>query len=219
MNNTDTPSRIPSKTGLTQAQRTARTRSKLLRAALDLIAEGGFQNASLANIGERAGYSRGVVTHTFGSKARLLAQLVERMGERFNHKNLKPAIGDKRGTDALCTTVDETIKAAYDYPVDTRAFYSLLFEALGPLPELREPFAAVHRESRDNIAILIQNGIDEGQINPSLDAKAQAGLLIGTLRGTLYQWLLDEDFDLKQAGEEHKKSILISFTSHQVTIN
>jgi AcrR family transcriptional regulator len=215
---TDPTPRIHGKTGLTQAQRTARTRSRLLRAALDLIAEGGFQNAILANIGERAGYSRGVVTHTFGSKARLLAQLVERMGERFNHKNLIPAIGDKTGTEALCTTIDETIKAAYDYPVDTRAFYSLLFEALGPLPELREPFAGLHRDSRNNIAALIQKGIDEGSINPSLNATAQAGLIIGALRGTLYQWLLDESFDLHLAGEEHKKSIRIIFSTNRTTI-
>lgn len=210
----DTPTKAPatgSEPRLTQAQRTARTRSLLLRAALDLIAEGGYQNASLANIGKRAGYSRGVVTHTFGCKANLLADLVARMTERWSNKNLSPAIGDHTGAEALCITIDEMVNISRESEVDTRALYVLLFEALGPLPELKKPFAALHEGLRANTANWIQAGIDNGSINPEIEPTAQAGLYMGAVRGILYQWLLDDSFDLEAAFEEQKKTIRLSF--------
>jgi len=47
----------------------------LLDAAADLIAEGGYEAMTLAAVGERAGYSRGLVTARFGSKDQLLEAL------------------------------------------------------------------------------------------------------------------------------------------------
>ena len=44
-------------------------------AAVGLLVERGIAGTTLASIGERAGYSRGLVTHRFGSKAGLLAHV------------------------------------------------------------------------------------------------------------------------------------------------
>lgn len=61
----------------TQALRRAETERKLLEAALDLIAQGGSRSKSTASVGAAAGYSRGIVTHQFGSKKELLRRAVE----------------------------------------------------------------------------------------------------------------------------------------------
>src|SRR5258708_34117815 len=59
----------------TQEARTARSDQLMTQAAIALLIERGVQGTTLAAIGERAGYSRGLVTHRFGSKAGLLAQV------------------------------------------------------------------------------------------------------------------------------------------------
>jgi AcrR family transcriptional regulator len=51
---------------LTQAERRARSERSLLDAAEQLFAEKGSHRTSLAEIGERAGYSRGLVGERFG---------------------------------------------------------------------------------------------------------------------------------------------------------
>ncbi|HXY28870.1 MAG TPA: helix-turn-helix domain-containing protein, partial [Acidimicrobiales bacterium] len=57
-----------------QAERRSRSEDALLDAAAELIAERGIQGASLANIGSRAGLSRGLPNHHFGSKDALVSR-------------------------------------------------------------------------------------------------------------------------------------------------
>jgi AcrR family transcriptional regulator len=54
----------------TQAERRAAARDRLLQAAAELIAECGLPAVTLAQVGERAGYSRGIANHHFGTKSR-----------------------------------------------------------------------------------------------------------------------------------------------------
>src|SRR5580693_3794419 len=65
---------------MTTARRTQRERrdlaeAALLNAAAELAVEHGVRSLTLARVGERAGYSRGIVTHHFGSKQALLERL------------------------------------------------------------------------------------------------------------------------------------------------
>jgi AcrR family transcriptional regulator len=57
---------------------------RLLDAAAELIGEIGPAAVTLANIGERAGYSRGLVTHHFGSKGAMMQRLVDNVTDEFN---------------------------------------------------------------------------------------------------------------------------------------
>jgi TetR/AcrR family transcriptional regulator len=56
-----------------------RTRRQVLDAAEDLFARRGFDAASLAQIGETAGVSRGTPSYFFGSKEELYEAVLERM--------------------------------------------------------------------------------------------------------------------------------------------
>ena len=56
---------------LTQAERTAISDRAMLDAAIELVLEHGTEKTTLAMIGEKAGYSRGLATYRFGSKAGL----------------------------------------------------------------------------------------------------------------------------------------------------
>src|SRR5258708_38320764 len=59
----------------TQQQRRDQAEAAFLTAAAELVVEDGVHSLTLARVGERAGYSRGLVTHYFGSKQALLHRL------------------------------------------------------------------------------------------------------------------------------------------------
>lgn len=59
----------------TRAERTAATRSGIIGAVRDLLAEGGFHNASMEAIAARAGVTRVTLYRTFGSKQALIEGL------------------------------------------------------------------------------------------------------------------------------------------------
>jgi AcrR family transcriptional regulator len=69
----------------TQAERRAATRRELLTAAKKLIAERGFAEASLSEIADSAGVTKGALYHHFASKEELfLALLDEHFQERID---------------------------------------------------------------------------------------------------------------------------------------
>jgi AcrR family transcriptional regulator len=63
---------------LTRQERQAKTRQALLEAAAAVFAERGFTAASLEEIAERAGYTRGAIYANFADKDELFLTLVER---------------------------------------------------------------------------------------------------------------------------------------------
>jgi AcrR family transcriptional regulator len=175
----------------TQTERTARSEDRLVAAALKLIAERGYDRTSLQAIGDEAGYSRGLVSHRFGSKEGLLWAIFERTFGEWRAGSLAPRIGGRVGLEALRVTIEASRAAMRQAPEQMRAFYALLFGALGPLKVLRPKVADFHRRQRKAVAAWITAGIQSGQVRADVDATREAALVIGMLRGAAYQWLID----------------------------
>ncbi|MEY2433058.1 MAG: hypothetical protein QOC92_2783 [Acidimicrobiaceae bacterium] len=68
---------------MTQERRRQRTRDLLLDAAKDVFAQRGFEGASLEEIAEAAGYTRGAIYKHFGSKEELFLAVNKRWNESF----------------------------------------------------------------------------------------------------------------------------------------
>jgi AcrR family transcriptional regulator len=175
----------------TQEQRSATSERGLLGAALELIAERGFRASSLQAIGERAGYSRGLVSHRFGSKEGLLRQLVTRMLDRWGTDVRGPAVGDRVGVEALAAVAGVHRQAIERTPDGVRALYMLLFESLVDMPELRREMGRLDRQLREGTERSLRAGVKAGTIRADVDVPAQAALFLGVLRGITLQWLVD----------------------------
>lgn len=72
----------------------------------------------------------------------------------------------------------------------------LLFEALGPRPELQEHFVRLDARFREVIAEWIVAGQAAGDVRGGADAAAVAGTIVATIGGLAYQALLDDALDL-----------------------
>jgi AcrR family transcriptional regulator len=62
----------------TQGERTAETRTRVLDATLDVLTDRGYARCTTADIADRAGVSRGALSHHFETKEALVAEAVER---------------------------------------------------------------------------------------------------------------------------------------------
>jgi AcrR family transcriptional regulator len=169
-----------------QQDRSHESTRRLLDAAAELVAERGYADATVAEIGKRAGYSRGLVSARFGSKENLMWALVQRASDTWFPKLLDPP---RRGSArdqllALVRTIGEQV--ARD-PQALRVLERLIFEASG---ELHERFVASQRRMQSSFRDILTRGIAEGSIRDDIDVEVEAALLVATLRGISYQWFL-----------------------------
>ena len=169
----------------TQAERRAATEERVLDAAVALTAERGVRAVTLATVGEKAGYSRGIVTHHFGSRRALLDALVGRLQDAFR----PPAASAGTGLDRLLALVDAYLVHLDAEPEIARAFLVLWVESLAAEPELRPVFADRDKRFRSAIADAVRAGTADGSITADAGAEALALAIVGLLRGTGMQML------------------------------
>jgi AcrR family transcriptional regulator len=76
-------SRPPKRKRLSSAEKKAATRAALLEAAARVFGRGGFYGASVEEIAEEAGFSRGAVYSNFESKEDLFMTLLEERDQEW----------------------------------------------------------------------------------------------------------------------------------------
>jgi AcrR family transcriptional regulator len=162
----------------TQQERRAATERRILDAAVHLIASSGSSAVSLADVGEAAGYSRGIVTHQFGTRDEMLRQVV-----RYAQQSFVPPETDARGLELLLVTVDAYLGYLMAETPAGRAFLLMWGEAAAPDSSLRPIFAERDAWFRDLLRDYIGEGVREGSIRAGTDPDAAAMAVMSQLRG------------------------------------
>lgn len=179
----------------TQAERREEAEQRLLEAALGIVARRGTARLTLAEVGVAAGYSRGLPAQRFGNKAGLLRALAAHIGGRFSAQ-LKAAPRRKPGLDAIRGHIRVYFSRADPDWTTTRALLMMLAEGLTADSDMRADFAAYNRSALSFFEHHLKAAIDNGEIAATADPDATALLLLGALRGTMLQWLLDDTIEL-----------------------
>lgn len=189
-------------------EQAARSRKALIQAAMDLFAERGYRGTSVQAIGDLAGVSRGSIFWHFGSKEGLLWAVVERAFAEWESDVLVPDVGRATGVEAMRRALAAHRRFLTERSEALRLFYLLMFEALGPHPELAQEFARLHMHLREMTVGWMQQAIDAGELRDDVDATAVVILITGALGGLAYQWLLDPGgFDLDRVYEDLEKTL------------
>jgi AcrR family transcriptional regulator len=167
------------------------SRERLIEAATRLFAERGYRDASVQAIGEAAGISRGSIFWHFGSKEGLLWAVVQRAFTRWEAETLVPEVGDARGEEAIGRALRAHRRFLADEGGTLRLLFVLMFEALGPRPELAGEFARLHRDLRVLATPWLEEAVADGDFRDDVDPESIVTLIIATLGGIVYQYLLD----------------------------
>ena len=175
----------------TQAERRAETERRLLAAAAELVDAEGVGALTLAAVGIRAGYSRGIVTHHFGSRGALMETLIGSL------QDLVPAAPPNlSGIDRVIAQIDLYLKTLQDNPRDTRVFSMLWAEAAAGETDLRPVFADRDADFRASFARSLDAAVIDGSLRP-IDTEAVAAWIVGQLRGIALQRVLTpNDLDI-----------------------
>ena len=170
----------------TQQERRSQAEAALLNAAAELVVEEGVHSLTLSRVGERAGYSRGLVTHYFGSKQALLERLA-----RATQTGFVPGLdGVPPGLGRLLRLIDGYIGALGQIRMMNRAFLLLWAEA-ATTPELARIFRERDEAFRADLSEDIVAGIADGTVRPDVAADEVAVAVVGQLRGIGLQRLVD----------------------------
>jgi len=163
----------------TEARR-AEVRSRIVTAARELIAEGGYVAAQVAAVAERAGVAVGTVYRHFPSKSDLFAE-VFREASQHEVDAMADAVSAASGPapERIAAGVNAFARRALR---GRRLAWALLAEPVDPAVEAER--LHFRHSYRDLMAEVIAEGIEAGEL-PDQDAEVTAAALIGGIGETM----------------------------------
>ncbi|GAA5444527.1 HTH-type transcriptional regulator TtgR [Microbulbifer sp. NBRC 101763] len=200
-------------------EQTAATRERILDAAMNVFHEFGVSHASLAEVAELAGVTRGSIYDHFRSKAGLLNALTERMelpGER-----LCETAGKELKENPLGTLRTRWVWLFHDIACNEQwqRVLEIIFlpcEAVSEVCESTQRIKQGRTAGLERMANLMKMAVTAGQLPTDLDVDLAQQMLHGGLFGVLEDWLQSPRIeDLGELGERYIDTLLdmIRFSS------
>lgn len=165
--------------------RRARTRERLLDAAFEVFAESGLAAASVEQIAERAGFTRGAFYSNFSTKEELFLALMARGNAvwltRLTEK-VEEIIPDSESPASIDETViGDLVAAVLCGPYDLR-LWGLVQSEFRMLalrdPDMAREFAAHRAQFEDSLAPILVEGVRRAGRGLRLDPTTTARLLM-----------------------------------------
>jgi AcrR family transcriptional regulator len=177
----------------TQQERVEESTRRLIRAASELIAEGGYDAASAAEIGRRAGYSRSMVQARFGSKEQLVDAVIR---SAYEGPLTVPLPESATGMERVLARIDAVARLVEENPALLRMLYAVEFQAAGTKSGMSNRAADWVGRLRDETLHAVRQGQRDGSINGELDAEATAHAITVEGVGSAFLWTVNpaEDY-------------------------
>ncbi|MEW2549092.1 helix-turn-helix domain-containing protein [Streptomyces sp. NPDC047002] len=108
-----------------------RSRERLLDATVELVSEAGYEATTLADIADRAGSARGLVSYYFPGKRQLLQSAVHRLMHRTLQAGLEREPRTDDGRELMARAVDAILGLAVSRPTLMRTHMAGILQAEG----------------------------------------------------------------------------------------
>ncbi|MVA74660.1 TetR family transcriptional regulator [Auraticoccus sp. F435] len=202
--------------GASSARR-ERTRQRLMEAAVRVVAERGVNGASVEEICERAGFTRGAFYSNFSSKEDLCLAVLR---QRIDH-HLDQATTAIDAADAMGLDVEQTIARAVDLVVDSQdadpamlvTVHELRLHAIRT-PEMRPGFAELEQQTNAVIAAIVNTGIVRHGCRLLLPAEEVGRLLGAVFEHGLLEAVLHGDEDVRPRLKRQMTTLLAALLVH-----
>jgi AcrR family transcriptional regulator len=156
-------------TRLPQQDRSRATRARLLEAAIDCLAELGWQATTVAAVAERAGVSRGAAQHHFRTREDLFTAAVEHVCQ-VRREQIAHDLGGRRDTQAVVELIFEMFSGKL-----FRAAL-VLWVAAANEPELRGQVVPLEARIGREVHRLVVDALGADERRPGVRETVQATL-------------------------------------------
>ncbi|HEX2085289.1 MAG TPA: TetR/AcrR family transcriptional regulator [Solirubrobacteraceae bacterium] len=188
-----------------RAQRRAAAQDAILRAARDVVAEGGYGAASITEVARRAGVATGSIYRHFPSKGELFAEVFRAAAGA--ELALVAGIAEDASrppTERLAAALEAFARRALAAPT---LAWALMAEPVDPAVEAAR--LENKRAYRDVFTELLREGVAARELRP-LDAPVAASAIVGAFQEALIGPLADH------TGGDALVASLVTFALHAV---
>jgi AcrR family transcriptional regulator len=167
---------------------------RIVEAMRASVAARGIAGSTFEHVSREAGVSRGLLHYYFGTKERLLVEVVRRDSEVRVARLDEPLARAKTVDDVLDVLVTNLLDLIENEP----GFFDLIFEVFTAgrrNPEIQREVAELFNRSRGHVAEVLRTKEQEGVLSLRFDAEAAVAFLFGIADGVALQVLTDPDRD------------------------
>lgn len=165
---------------------------KILHAAATCFAEKGYDACTLQDIAGRAGMSKGAIYVYYKSKEEIFRVL---MDVQYNLclEKARPAALIKPCVDGIIWFIRECVKDC-GFPIDHRLWAEIV-AVISRNSKLEKHFQCSDGNLRSIFSELIQQGIDNGEVDPELNLEATVLYFTSLANGLILRMADDPNFD------------------------
>ena len=170
---------------------------RIVDAMRTCIAQRGITGATFEHVSREAGVSRGLLHYYFGTKERLLIEVLRSDAEVRIGALDEPLEAARTADEVLNVFVAGAEAILQSDP----GFYVLIFElftAGRQNPEIRAELAQVYEGSRRHVAAILHRKEAEGVLSLRFDAETTVTFMFGAADGAALQRLTDPDRDYSE---------------------
>jgi AcrR family transcriptional regulator len=183
-----------------QRELTGEKAQRIVDAMRASVAVRGIAASTFEHVASEAGVSRGLLHYYFGTKERLLVEVVRRDSE-IRVARLDEPLARARTVDDV---LEVLVSSLQDLIENEPGFFVLLFELFTAgrrNPEVQREVGELFNRTREHVAEILRAKEREGVLSPRFDAEAIVAYLFGIADGIALQVLSDPDRDFQPALE------------------
>jgi len=176
------------------------------------VAARGISGATFEHVAREARVSRGLLHYYFGTKERLLVEVVRRDSE-IRVARLDAPLRGAAGADEV---LDVLVSSLLDLIENEPGFFVLLYELFTAgrrNPDIQQEVGELFRKSREHVSEALVEKDREGAISLRFGAEPTVAYLFAIADGLAVQALSDPERDLGavvEAGREAARHLLVS---------
>jgi AcrR family transcriptional regulator len=171
---------------------------RIIDAMRESVAKRGAAGSTFEHVAREAGVSRGLLHYYFGTKERLLVEVVRRDAE-IRIARLDEPLGNAETVDDV---IDVLLASLTDLIENEPAFFLLLYELFSAgrrNPEIQHEVGQLFDRTRSHVAEILEAKEHEGVLSLRYDAEAIVAYLFAIADGFALQALSDPERDISPA--------------------
>lgn len=185
---------MEAETAVPERELTGEKAQRIIDAMRDSVAKRGSAGSTFEQVAREAGVSRGLLHYYFGTKERLLVEVVRRDADVRIGRLDEPLAGAKSVDDVLDVLVNSLLDIIENEP----GFFLLLFELFTAgrrNPDIQQELGQLFVRTRGHVVEILKAKESEGVLHLRYDAEAVVSYLFAVGDGFALQALSDPERD------------------------